>query len=576
MEQQGTIVRKGKLLNKVIYIAIGAVVVISAILTILSSIRFSNKMNEMVEEELKISCEHLASEMNSVWDGAWGYDSAEGLSKGGESVSSEYQNLMDELHSKTGIDYTIFWDKTRVITTLIDSSTGKRIVGTDASDAVIEKCLRGGQNFYIPEVTINKQLYSGYYIPLKSEGKTVGMFFGGRPRADVKKAINENVRNMVIIAVACVIVIAAAGLFIAQSVSKKMKAVADDVRTLAAGDLNVTVDGGVLARRDELGVIGDSMQNLVNELSSVIKQSKTMSRTLKDQGASLSDMSNQASEAASSVSQAIDEIAKGSVSQSSSIQTAVSSTDNIGGNIDDITANVEQLSSYADAMNESCGRAMKAMEDLINSNGEVAESVSNIGHTIESTNLSAQEISQFTDAIAGIASQTNLLSLNASIEAARAGEAGRGFAVVADEIRELAEQSRVSADKIKNVVDRLLADADASVKVMATLNTNFSRQGEQLNATRTDMKTMADNADNVAASAVDISKRVNNLTEARNELVGVIEDLSAISEENAAASQETNASMEELNATFSMISESASELLEHASDLENTISFFKD
>ena len=573
---QGT-VRKGKLLNKVIFIAIGAVVVISAILTILASVRFSNKMDEMVEEELKIACQHLASEMNSVWDGAWDYDPEVGLIKGDEAVNQEYQNLMDELKSKTGIDYTIFWDKTRRVTTLIKKGTANdRIVGTDASDAVIEKCLRGGQAFYIPEVTINEELYSGYYIPLKNDGKTVGMFFGGRPRRDVKKATNDNIRNMVIIAVACVAVIAAAGLFIAQSVSKKMKSVADNVSTLAAGDLKVSVDSGVLARKDEIGVIGDSMQNLVNELGSVITQSKTMSRTLKDQGASLSDMSNQASEAASSVSQAIDEIAKGSVTQSSSIQTAVSSTDNIGSNIDDITANVEQLSTYADAMSESCGRAMKAMGELISSNGEVAESVSNIGHTIESTNLSAQEISQFTDAIAGIASQTNLLSLNASIEAARAGEAGRGFAVVADEIRELAEQSRVSADKIKNVVDRLLADADASVKVMATLNSNFSRQGEQLGATQSDMKTMSENADNVAASAVDISKRVNNLTEARNELVGVIEDLSAISEENAAAAQETNASMEELNATFSMISESASELLEHASDLENTISFFKD
>lgn len=567
--------RKGKLLNKVIFIAIGAVILISAILTAISSVRFTNKMNDMVSEELMIACEQLKSQMNSTWDGEWGYDEAVGLTKGGVAVADEYQQLVDTLHEKTGIDYTIFWGKTRRITTLLNDS-GKRLVGTDASEEVIKECLNGGKNFFIKDVTINNQKYSGYYIPINDGEKIVGMFFSGRPRADVTKATNENIRNMIIIAVVCVAVIATAGLLIAQRVSKFMQKVANDVTELSQGDLKVHVEPSMLARKDELGTIGASIQDLVDKLGDVINRSKSMSRTLKDQGSGLSDMSNQASEAASSVSTAIDEIAKGSVTQSASIQTAVDSTDNIGRSIDGISSSVTQLDEYSSAMNQSCGHAMRAMEELITSSNEVAESVRNIGNTIDSTNLSAQEISQFTAAIAGIASQTNLLSLNASIEAARAGEAGRGFAVVADEIRELAEQSRVSADKIKSVVDKLLADAESSVKVMVTLNSNFAKQGEQLNATRSDMKTMSENADNVAVSASDISKRVTNLTEARKELVGVIEDLSAISEENAAAAQETNASMEELNATFSLINESASELLAHASDLESTISYFKD
>lgn len=572
------VARNGKLLNKVIFIAIGAAVLISAILTAISSVSFSDKLNEMVSEELMIGCEQLKSQMNSTWDGEWTYDdNLGGLIKGGVAVNDEYQSLIDELHKKTGLDYTIFWGKTRKVTTLIDSSTGKRIVGTDASDEVIKQCLNGGRDFFIKDVTINKQKYSGYYIPITNEGgKIVGMFFSGRPRSDVTKALNSNIRNMVVIAVICVAVIAVGGLLIAQRVSRFMQEVSANISQLSQGDLKVRVDDKVLQRKDELGTIAESIQDLVDKLGDVIIKSKGMSRTLKNQGTGLSDMSNQASEAASSVSTAIDEIAKGSVTQSSSIQTAVESTDNIGKSIDDISSSISELDSYSSAMHQSCGHAMKAMEELISSNNEVAESVRNIGHTIDSTNLSAQEISQFTEAIAGIASQTNLLSLNASIEAARAGEAGRGFAVVADEIRELAEQSRVSADKIKSVVDKLLADAENSVKVMVTLNSNFTKQGDQLNATRSDMKVMSENADNVAVSASDISKRVNNLTEARKDLVGVIEDLSAISEENAAAAQETNASMEELNATFSLISGSATELLAHASDLENTISYFKD
>ncbi|MCR5331151.1 MAG: cache domain-containing protein [Lachnospiraceae bacterium] len=572
------VLRKGKLLNRVIYVAMATVVIMAAILTTASSLRFKTEVNELAKEMLMVAGEHLKSEMESTWDGGWSYDEElGGLIKGGVSVSNEYLRLMDELHESTGIDYTIFWDKTRKLTTIVDNETGERIVGTDASEAVIKHCLEGGEHYFIKNVIINKLPYSGYYIPLQNaDGSILGMFFAGRIRSDIDKAAEDNIRNMLIIAVACIAIIATGGLLLAQRVSKFMKSVADDVTGLSHGDLKIRVNDRVLARKDELGTIGENIQGLVDRLGSVISRSKGMAKTLKDQGTGLSDLSGQATEASNNVAHAIDEIAKGSITQRESIQTAVSSTDNIGGSIDDISTNVGQLSEYADQMNGSCSRAMKAMEELIASNSEVAESVNNIGSTIESTNLSAQEISQFTDAIAGIASQTNLLSLNASIEAARAGEAGRGFAVVADEIRELAEQSRASADKIKAVVDKLVTDAEASVKVMGTLNSNFSRQGEQLTATREDMQVMSQNADSVAESASEISKRISNLTEARNDLVGVIEDLSSVSEANAAAAEETNASMQELTATFSLINDSASELLDHASELDNTISYFKD
>ncbi len=182
----------------------------------------------------------------------------------------------------------------------------------------------------------------------------------------------------------------------------------------------------------------------------------------------------------------------------------------------------------------------------------------------------------FTQAIADIAAQTNLLSLNASIEAARAGEAGRGFAVVADEIRDLADQSRQSAEQIKKVVDKLLADASESVDVMVKLNENFSHQSEQLNITRHDMMELSGNVENVSQSASEIAKRIENLNVAKQSLIGIIQDLSAISEETAASTQETNASMEELNATFSIINESASALQSLAVQLQDTISYFQE
>ena len=125
-----------------------------------------------------------------------------------------------------------------------------------------------------------------------------------------------------------------------------------------------------------------------------------------------------------------------------------------------------------------------SLKILISQSEKVSESVDAIGSTIERTNEGANEISGFTEAINAIATQTNLLSLNASIEAARAGEAGKGFAVVAAEISSLASQSKESADKINEIVTRLIQDAASSISeenAASTEQTNASMQ--ELNAT---------------------------------------------------------------------------------------------
>ncbi len=364
-------------------------------------------------------------------------------------------------------------------------------------------------------------------------------------------------------------------IYIMMLITKGLNEATDKINLLADGNLNVDFDESKVGN-DEVGTIYKSAAKLAEKLGSIIRQTKQMSGNLKSSGSDLADSSGQATAASGQVSDAVNEVSKGAVSQAESVQTAATDTDGIGRDIETITDNVGQLDGYAQEMKLSCDRTMEAMDQLISQSREVTESVHEIDKTIQSTNESARGIAKFSEAIMDIASQTNLLSLNASIEAARAGEAGKGFAVVADEIRQLADQSRKSADEIKAIVETLLADAEASVDVMKRLNENFDQQGQMLDSTQQEIAGMAANVGNVSDSAVQISDRVQTLNNAKANLVEIIQDLSAISEENAASTEETNASMQELNATFSVINESALQLQQLADDLEDTISYFKD
>ena len=175
----------------------------------------------------------------------------------------------------------------------------------------------------------------------------------------------------------------------------------------------------------------------------------------------------------------------------------------------------------------------------------VDQNITRISDTVEVLVENVQKVSGITDSILNISSQTNLLALNASIEAARAGEAGKGFAVVADEIRKLAEETKVSTEKITTIINEL-------TKVTSETQAGIEESAESINVQREHVREVNNSFTQVESgmqtleqNVVNMSSEVESVLDANREIVDSISLLSASSEEVSAGTQTCKATIED-------------------------------
>lgn len=536
------------------------------------------KMRSMVQDTTMEGLENLCQSIYAAYEAI---DSGDYRLEGdmlykGDYCVTEHEEVIDNFVKGSNADVTIFYGDTRRATSLWDKSTGERILGTKASDAVISTVIKEGKTYETSDVIINGEQYYAFYMPVfDSSGKCVGMVFAGQPATEATAQINQSTMMILGIAVLILIVAQIVCIRIARALAKVIVQSEEILISLADGNLNLQVSERVLKRKDELGVMGRAVQSLLDKLQEIIGGIKQNTNTLMEKGDTLESMASQTSTTADEIGIAVEDISKGAVSMAEDIEAATLQINNMGILIEKIVDSVQELDHLSEQMHLADTESTKIIHELSESNDKTTEAIKKIEMSVHTTNESVTRIQEAVDLIASIASETSLLALNASIEAARAGEAGRGFSVVATQISKLSEDSEQSTKTIEEIIRQLTLDSEASVKVMKEVNEIIAQQQRKLDQTKEKFHDVSSGIDSSMEESRLIHNQAGECDSERGKVVDVIQSLSAVSQENAASTQQTTASMQELNATINLLAEAAKELKEMSENLEAEVSFFK-
>ncbi|WP_149093886.1 methyl-accepting chemotaxis protein [Paenibacillus terrae] len=373
-----------------------------------------------------------------------------------------------------------------------------------------------------------------------------------------------------------VLLLVAVGLYntyTSRQLALRTRKLTDAAKQIADG--NLTVQLAQTKGRDELDELNESFRFMIGNLRNIVLSIDQSGNRVDLMARDIDQHNETMKEIVTQVSTSTEELAIGSQKIAEDLSTTVGVVDEMQQKFEANLLETKQSSTYSEDALRVIEQGTRVMSDQLRIVAENRSAMSEVEQTVKELEVNAAEITTMTGYVSEIASQTSLLSLNASIEAARAGEAGKGFAVVANEVKKLANQSESAVKQIYTAVEGITQAMNKVKTSVAQSQELFREQEKATSSTGESFTEISGKVQQIASQVSKLSTDMNVSRELSVQVQQAIENISAITQQSAAGSEEITASTVEQKRSFEESAEKVKELRQIREEMQRELDRFQ-
>ncbi|MCL1632749.1 methyl-accepting chemotaxis protein [Sporolactobacillus sp. CPB3-1] len=394
-------------------------------------------------------------------------------------------------------------------------------------------------------------------------------------RNEVNRTVNPlMITILLIIVINLMIVMVFAAWVSRRYILNPFKKMVQTLDQVSSNDLSAGVDASVRMNR-EFTQLGNSVNKMIDSLRSVMKTLSSKSELLAASSEELTASTEENKATTDEIAHSIEKIATASDQQATGIKKLTRNAEEINQALVSVTKQTDHLAHQSEAAGQVVKEGRQKIAFTSDQMVTIRKTVADLSKVIDKLSRQSEEISGIIQVINDVASQTQLLSLNASIEAARAGEHGKGFAVVAQEIQKLSAESSGNADKISVIVSNIQKDTQQVVRSMKNGLQEVEKGIGAVDESNQSFESIQSFVNQTIEEIEKMSQSIQKVADFTEQATSAYHPIESLAEQTSAQTQQVSAATEEQAASIEEVANSAAELSAIADELNHIAQAFK-